>query len=283
MPQKPRTRRSKNARTCECHLIGHLQSNKAARAAELFDGIDSLDSLRLAERLDEAAGRFGKKLPVLIEVKLSGEATKTGLDPESEEAAQLLERLPDFPSLEARGLMTIAPWGARGRRDTRLFPQLAYLARSLGRRASESETGCAFDGHERRFSAGHSSGRDAHPRRHGALWQAHAEILAIFGAELMLRATQAGVTLAVRAQPGAKRTAIGGIYGEGATAQLKIAVQAPPLEGRANDALIAFLAETFGLAQRRSQTGFRRACRAAKFFCWRESRWRRRRRCWRTR
>ena len=61
----------------------------------------------------------------------------------------------------------------------------------------------------------------------------------------MLRATQAGVTLAVRAQPGAKRTAIGGIYGEGATAQLKIAVQAPPLEGRANDALIAFLAETF--------------------------------------
>jgi len=63
----------------------------------------------------------------------------------------------------------------------------------------------------------------------------------------MLRATQAGVTLAVRAQPGAKRTAIGGIYGEGATAQLKIAVQAPPLEGRANDALIAFLAETFAL------------------------------------
>ena len=94
------------------HLIGHLQSNKAARAAELFDGIDSLDSLRLAERLDEAAGRYGKKLPVLIEVKLSGEATKTGLYPESEEAAQLLERLPDFLNLEVRGLMTIAPWGA---------------------------------------------------------------------------------------------------------------------------------------------------------------------------
>jgi len=94
------------------HLIGHLQSNKAARAAELFDGIDTLDSLRLAERLDEAAGRFQKKLPVLVEVKLSGEATKTGLDPESEEAAQLLERLPAFPNLEVRGMMTIAPWGA---------------------------------------------------------------------------------------------------------------------------------------------------------------------------
>jgi hypothetical protein len=63
----------------------------------------------------------------------------------------------------------------------------------------------------------------------------------------MLRAAESGVTLAVRAQPGAKRTAIGGIYGEGAAAQLKIAVQAPPLEGRANVALIAFLAETFGL------------------------------------
>jgi hypothetical protein len=63
----------------------------------------------------------------------------------------------------------------------------------------------------------------------------------------MLRAAATGVTLAVRAQPGAKRTAIGGIYGEGATAQLKIAVQAPPLEGRANEALIAFLAQTFGL------------------------------------
>jgi pyridoxal phosphate enzyme (YggS family) len=94
------------------HLIGHLQSNKAARAAELFDGIDSLDSLRLAERLDEAAGRYGKRLPVLIEVKLSPEATKTGLEPESAEAEQLLERLPDFSNLHARGLMTIAPWGA---------------------------------------------------------------------------------------------------------------------------------------------------------------------------
>ena len=63
----------------------------------------------------------------------------------------------------------------------------------------------------------------------------------------MLRAVASGVTLAVRAQPGAKKTTIGGIYGEGATAQLKIAVQAPPLEGRANEALIAFLAQTFGL------------------------------------
>jgi uncharacterized protein (TIGR00251 family) len=65
----------------------------------------------------------------------------------------------------------------------------------------------------------------------------------------MLRASPAGVTLAVRAQPGAKKTAITGVYGEGAAAQLKIAVHAPPLEGRANQALIAFLAETVGVGK----------------------------------
>ena len=65
----------------------------------------------------------------------------------------------------------------------------------------------------------------------------------------MLRSTVEGVTLAVRAQPGAKKTAITGVYGEGAAAQLKIAVHAPPLEGRANRALIAFLAETLSVAK----------------------------------
>lgn len=93
------------------HLIGHLQSNKSARAAELFDAIDSVDSLRLAERLNDAAGKLGKRLAILIEVKLSPEEAKSGMDPDSSEAAQLLERLPDLQHLEPRGLMTIAPWG----------------------------------------------------------------------------------------------------------------------------------------------------------------------------
>jgi pyridoxal phosphate enzyme (YggS family) len=91
------------------HLIGHLQSNKAARAVELFGAIDSLDSLRLAERLNEAAGKLGKRLPVLIEVKLSAEESKAGLEPELVD--ELLERIPELANLEARGLMTIAPWG----------------------------------------------------------------------------------------------------------------------------------------------------------------------------
>ncbi len=93
------------------HLIGHLQSNKALHAVELFDGIDSLDSLRLATRLNDAAGKLGKRLPVLIEVKLSSEETKAGLDPNSADAAKLLEQLPELKNLQMRGLMTIAPLG----------------------------------------------------------------------------------------------------------------------------------------------------------------------------
>lgn len=93
------------------HLIGHLQSNKAAKAAELFDAVDSVDSVRLAERLNDAAGNLHKRLPVLIELKLSAEETKAGVEPESTETAALLERLPDLKHLHMRGLMTIAPWG----------------------------------------------------------------------------------------------------------------------------------------------------------------------------
>lgn len=93
------------------HLIGHLQSNKATRAVELFDAIDSVDSLRLAERLNEAAAKLGKRLPILIEVKLSPEESKAGLNSESPEAAELLDHLPTLDHLHVQGLMTIAPWG----------------------------------------------------------------------------------------------------------------------------------------------------------------------------
>jgi uncharacterized protein (TIGR00251 family) len=67
----------------------------------------------------------------------------------------------------------------------------------------------------------------------------------------MLRTVAGGVTLAVRAQPGAKKTAIIGVIGEGQEAELKIAVQAPPIEGRANSALIRFLAEKLDLPKSR--------------------------------
>lgn len=63
----------------------------------------------------------------------------------------------------------------------------------------------------------------------------------------MIRETATGISITLRAQPGAKKTAITGMYGEGAGAQLKVAVQAPPVEGRANEALVAFLAKTFDI------------------------------------
>ncbi len=140
------TLRSRGERPIRFHLIGHLQSNKATRAAELFDAVDSVDSLRLAQRLNEAAGKLGKRLPVLLEVKLSPEETKEGLEPESAEAAQLLEALPGLNSLETRGLMTIAPWGApddvtracfRSLREWRdrwasAYPQLSLDVLSMG-------------------------------------------------------------------------------------------------------------------------------------------------------
>jgi pyridoxal phosphate enzyme (YggS family) len=109
------------------HLIGHLQTNKAQRAVELFDAVDSLDSLRLAERLNEAASKLATHLPVLIEVKLSPEESKAGLDPDSAEAAALLERLPDFDHLEARGLMTIAPFGVSENQTRACFRALRQL------------------------------------------------------------------------------------------------------------------------------------------------------------
>ena len=94
----------------EFHLIGHLQSNKAARAVELFSSVDSVDSLRLAERLNDAAVRLQRRLPVLLEIKLSPEESKSGFDPESAELRELLDRLPEMPALEPRGMMTVPPY-----------------------------------------------------------------------------------------------------------------------------------------------------------------------------
>jgi pyridoxal phosphate enzyme (YggS family) len=93
----------------EVHLIGHLQSNKSNKAVELLAAVDTVDSLRLAERLNEAATRLNRVLPILIEIKLSAEETKTGLAPESTELKQLLEHAPDFSNLRVDGLMTVPP------------------------------------------------------------------------------------------------------------------------------------------------------------------------------
>jgi hypothetical protein len=123
----------------QVHLIGQLQSNKSGKAAELFDGIDSVDSLRLAERLNEAAGKLSRRLPILLEIKLSAETTKAGLEPGSAELGTLLERLPDFRNLAMRGLMTIAPLDENPEAARGCFRRLHALRDGLAREYSRLE------------------------------------------------------------------------------------------------------------------------------------------------
>ena len=92
----------------EYHLIGPLQSNKSSRAAELFDSIDTVDSAKLAQRLDTAAAILGRRLPIYIEVKLSHEESKHGIAPE--ELPELLNAISELENIAPVGLMTVPPW-----------------------------------------------------------------------------------------------------------------------------------------------------------------------------
>src|SRR5579884_3221752 len=88
----------------EWHLIGHLQSNKAKKAADLFQAIDSVDSVRLAEKINDAAAQAGKKIPVLIEIKTGEEKSKAGIPLDSPELEALLLAAPRLDHLHIRGL-----------------------------------------------------------------------------------------------------------------------------------------------------------------------------------
>ena len=94
----------------EWHMIGHLQTNKAGKAAELFGAVDSVDSVKLAEKLDAAARNVNQRLAVLVEINVGGEAAKTGLAPDSRELEELLLAAPRFEALEFRGLMSVPPF-----------------------------------------------------------------------------------------------------------------------------------------------------------------------------
>jgi PLP dependent protein len=93
----------------EWHMIGHLQTNKAAKTAELFSAVDSVDSLKLAEKLDAAARNLGKTVAVLIEINVGGEAAKSGVSPVSPELDELFSA-PRLEALRFRGLMTVPPF-----------------------------------------------------------------------------------------------------------------------------------------------------------------------------
>lgn len=114
------------------HLIGHLQGNKARRAAALFDRVDSVDSKALAQRLDAAAASEGKRLQVLIEVHLGDEATKSGAA--EVDLPGVAESIVALPNLELRGLMSIPPFFEEAERARSYFQKLRGLREDLTRR-----------------------------------------------------------------------------------------------------------------------------------------------------
>jgi len=118
--------------TATWHLVGHLQSNKAKPARELFHWIHSVDSLRLAEKLDKVAQCRGERLPVLIEVNLGGEAAKAGA--ESSAVGELAEALSRLETLDVRGLMVIPPFLEEPEMVRPYFRRLRELAKEVAAR-----------------------------------------------------------------------------------------------------------------------------------------------------
>jgi PLP dependent protein len=118
----------------EWHMIGHLQTNKAAKAVELFDDVDSIDSVKLAERLDAAALSLNKKSGVLIEVNVGGEAAKSGLVLSSRELEELLLAAPRIEALEFRGLMTVPPFAGDPEGARPYFRRLRELRDTIAAR-----------------------------------------------------------------------------------------------------------------------------------------------------
>jgi PLP dependent protein len=129
------------------HLVGHLQRNKAGRALELFDVVHGVDDLELAGALDRRAQAEGRRLPVLIEVNVSGETTKFGATPDG--APGLAEGVERLAGLELQGLMTVGAPVARPEQARAGFARLRELrdaiARRLGRPLPELSMGMSGD------------------------------------------------------------------------------------------------------------------------------------------
>jgi pyridoxal phosphate enzyme (YggS family) len=115
-------------------MIGHLQTNKAPRAAELFDAVDSIDSVRLAQKLNSAAQQCGKRLPVLIEINVGGELSKSGIAPDSAELEQLLGIGTELASLEFCGLMAVPPYSDDPEQSRQYFRQMKQLFSKISKR-----------------------------------------------------------------------------------------------------------------------------------------------------
>jgi pyridoxal phosphate enzyme (YggS family) len=112
------------------HLIGHLQSNKSKKAAELFQVIQTVDSVKLAGRLNEAGAALGVTLDVMLEVKLSHEDAKSGADPD--QLPEIIAAVHQCPNLRLFGLMTMPPWTGDAEAARPIFRRLRELAELHG-------------------------------------------------------------------------------------------------------------------------------------------------------
>jgi PLP dependent protein len=114
------------------HFIGHLQTNKARDAVELFELIHSVDSVKLAAELNKCAEHAGKRLAVLLEINVSGEASKFGIKPE--DLNGMLGQIAALPRLEVQGLMTLAPFAEDVEKARPYFRRLRELRNAVGLR-----------------------------------------------------------------------------------------------------------------------------------------------------
>jgi pyridoxal phosphate enzyme (YggS family) len=112
------------------HLVGHVQSNKANRAARLFHSIDSLDGIELAQKLDRAVAALGRRLPVLLEVHLGDEPTKSGTS--EADLPRLAEAVLVLAHLDLRGLMCLPPFVDHPEQVRPYFRKLRELRDALG-------------------------------------------------------------------------------------------------------------------------------------------------------
>jgi len=115
-------------------FIGHLQSNKVNKCLELFDTVDSVDSVKLARRISNRAAALGKTVPVLLEVNTSGEPQKGGFDPDQEE--DMLTCMKEN-NIQVEGLMTIGPYTQDQKAIRKSFSALRLLSQSLNAQAGE--------------------------------------------------------------------------------------------------------------------------------------------------
>jgi len=118
----------------EWHMIGHLQRNKSRLAAETFRAVDSVDSLRLLQRLNGAAEQLGKKLPILIEINIGGETAKTGVAADSAELEQILTSAPQYEFVHIRGLMTVPPYSDDPEQSRPFFRSMRELRDQIAAR-----------------------------------------------------------------------------------------------------------------------------------------------------